>query len=170
LDSICSFKFEIVLEFAMSIIFDITDLILIADWFAAKETVNASCTGMGYRALSAEEELAELNRAKKQTIEMEMANSEIVGAAMARDQVMRFEKDGVVATFTKDARGALRVHISGDGTQQELTAIGQQLINKVRQQFAAEKVKRELGEQGFVVVDEYVDNSDKIRISVRKFR
>ncbi len=107
---------------------------------------------------------------KGRAVELEMANAEVIGDALVREETLSVEKDGVTATFRKDARGKLTLHVSGQGTEQELGAVGQKLLNRVRQQYAAEKVRSELQDKGFVLVDEYVDEQDNIRISVRRFQ
>lgn len=135
--------------------------------------IAAACAGLGYTrgvAVRLGETLESIARPRRERIEMEMANAEVIGEALAREQSIQVEKDGVVATFFKDARGQLSLHVDGERPKQELAQVGQELLNRVRQQYAYEKVKTELASRGFVLVDEHVDENDAIRISVRKFQ
>lgn len=158
----------------MSVIFVVIPAVA-AGWPAIAAAVGAACASLGYSAAKGVERSAEqalqamAQRQAYTTIELEMANAEVVGEAMVRGQNLQFEKDGVVATFSKDARGHLSLHVGGERTEQELAEVGQQLMNRVRQQYAYEKVKQELTGRGFVLVDEHVDADENIRISVRRF-
>lgn len=158
----------------MSVVFVVAVPMVAAGWPAIAAAVGAACAALGYTAAEGAEQMHQVvpteSGPRFTTIQMEMANAEVIGAAMARDQALRYEKDGVVATFTKDARGSLSLHVGGVCSEQELATIGQQLLNRVRQQFACEKVKQELAERGFVLVDEHVDGSENIRLSVRRFK
>jgi len=156
----------------MSVVFVVVPMV-IAGWPTIAAAVGAACAALGYCAAKAGEQAREMTSTAPtvvhNSIQMEMANSEVVSEAMVRDQSISYEKDGVVATFTKDARGALSLHVGGERSTEELSIIGRQLMNRVRQQFAYEKVKQELSKRGFVLVDEHVDESENIRISVRRF-
>jgi len=160
----------------MSVVFVVVPAVT-AGWPVIAALIGAACAGIGYTARKVAEE-REIVEAEQQAqagqpvareIELEMGNSEVIGEILAREQSIQLEKDGVIATFSKDARGALRLHVHGERTRQELAAIGQQLLNRVRQQFAYEKVKGELTSKGFTVVEEHVDESNNIRLSVRRF-
>jgi hypothetical protein len=152
----------------MSVIFVVIPAVA-AGWPAIAAAVGAACAALGYttRRMS-ERQLAE--ESNRESVELEMVNAEVIGEALAREQSIQVEKEGVIATFTKDARGRLRLHVDGERSRQELSAIGQQLLNRVRQQYACEKVKSELVSRGFVLVDEHVDENENIRLSVRRFR
>jgi len=160
----------------MSVVFVVVPAVM-AGWPVIASLIGAACASIGYTAHRAAEERdmiqvereAAAARPVSREIELEMGNSQVIGDALAREQSLRFEKDGVVATFSKDARGALRLHVHGERSREELAAIGQQLLNRVRQQFAYEKVKSELTSKGFTVVDDHVDENNNIRISVRRF-
>ena len=54
-------------------------------------------------------------------------------------------------------------------TDAQLQAIGQELVGKVTQQYAYNKVVTELKSQGFTVTDEEVTADQAIRIHVTKY-
>jgi len=154
----------------MSVVFTLVP-ILQAGWPLLSSLIASACSALGYNM--AREGEAELERTLRQnlpSIEMEMANAEVISDAMVREQVLQFTKGGVTATFRKDARGHLSLHVGGNRSETELAAVGQQLLNRVRQQFAYERVKQELTERGFVLVEEQVEANENIRISVRRFQ
>lgn len=158
----------------MSVVFVVVPAVA-AGWPVIAAAVGAACAALGYGAQRLSEQrtsanAAEVERPTTHQVELEMANAEVIGEALAREQSLQVEKDGVVATFSKDARGSLRLHVQGERSQKELSAIGTELLNRVRQQYAYEKVKSELVSKGFVLVDEHVDENSNIRLSVRCFR
>jgi hypothetical protein len=156
----------------MSVVFVVVPAVA-AGWPVIAAAVGAACAALGYGAQRLSEQRAPAKVVEEPTthqVELEMANAEVIGEALAREQSLQVEKDGVVATFSKDARGSLRLHVQGERSQKELSAIGTELLNRVRQQYAYEKVKSELVSKGFVLVDEHVDENSNIRLSVRCFR
>jgi hypothetical protein len=155
----------------MSVVFVVVPAVS-AGWPVMAAAIGAACAAMGYAAqrVTQDRETAVAKTPVKRRVELEMSNAEVIGASLSRDQSVQFEKDGVVATFTKDARGALSLHVDGERSREELARIGQQLLNQVRQQYACEKVKSEVLSQGFTLVDEHVDEQGNIRLSVRRFR
>jgi len=144
-----------------------------AGWPVLAAAIGAACAAAGYTAARTLEQRDADNVAStsvRHRVELEMSNAEVIGAALSREQSVQFEKDGVVATFTKDARGSLGLHVDGECSREELARIGQQLLNQVRQQYACEKVKSEVLSQGFSLVDEHVDEQGNVRLKVRRFR
>lgn len=156
----------------MSVIFVVIPAVA-AGWPAVAVAISAACAALGYNIRQAAESVgqkAQQSGAQRvNEVDLEMANAEVIGEALAREQSIQAEKEGIVATFSKDARGRLGLHVEGKGSREELATVGQELLNRVRQQYAVEKVKSELLGRGFVLVDEHVDENESIRISVRRF-
>ncbi|MBN1459508.1 MAG: DUF1257 domain-containing protein [Armatimonadetes bacterium] len=156
----------------MSVVFVVVPAVS-AGWPVMAAAIGAACAAMGYtahRTLEQRDVNAISSAPIRQRVELEMSHAEVIGEALSREQSVQFEKDGVVATFTKDARGNLGLHVDGELGREELTRVGQQLLNQVRQQYACEKVKSEVLTQGFSLVDEHVDEQGNIRLKVRRFR
>jgi hypothetical protein len=159
----------------MSVVFVVVPAVA-AGWPMIAAAVGAACAGLGFTVESsrdrAKERVEQIGRGgvAEGSVEMEMANAEVIGSALARDESIQVSKEGVTATFRKNARGKLTVHVDGKRSREELTAVGQQLMNRVRQQYATEKVKSELLGKGFVLVDEQVDERNNIRLKVRRFQ
>ena len=157
----------------MSVVFVVVPMVA-AGWPIISAAIGSACAALGYSLAKQNEAAAERETVPigplQQSIEMEMANAEVIGDALVREQVLQYEKDGVLATFKKDARGHLTLHVGGTRSEAELAAVGQQILNRVRQQFAYERVKQELTERGYTLVEEQVEANENIRISVRRFQ
>jgi hypothetical protein len=159
----------------MSVVFVVVPIVA-AGWPIISAAIGSACAALGYSMAKQSESARERERETlpvgplQQSIEMEMANAEVISDTMAREQVLQYEKDGVLATFKKDARGHLSLHVGGTRSEAELAAVGQQILNRVRQQFAYERVKQELTERGYTLVEEQVEANENIRISVRRFQ
>ena len=157
----------------MSVVFVVIPMIpaVAAGWPAVAAAVSSACAALGYviHQTSVVQVGKEQQASKTQSLELPITNAEVVGEALAREQSIKAEKGGVVATFSKDARGRLSLHVEGECSREELAAAGQELLNRVRQQYAVEKVKSELQSRGFVLVEEHVDENQSIRLAVRRF-
>ena len=77
--------------------------------------------------------------------EIEVDNSEILANAAGRGEEIVVEREGLRAVFTRDGRGALRVCMEGRGhSKAELRKIGQELVDRVTQQYVYHRVITEL--------------------------
>jgi hypothetical protein len=143
---------------------------VIASWPVITAAVTAAVASMGFamtRDCTVEdEEQSTTNRA-----EIELENSEILADASAGgEQKITVERDGIVASFTKDARGALRVCVEGEGlSKAQLRGIGEELIGRVTQQYAYHRLVTEMKERNMTVVHEEVDADRTVRIRVRNW-
>src|SRR5262249_22607699 len=96
-------------------------------------------------------------------------DSEILEGAGATGEELVVEKDGIRAVFSRDARGALKLCMEGEGySKGELKRIGEELIGRVTQQYVYHKMITELRDRHMAVVDEEVAEDRTIRIRVRK--
>ncbi len=144
--------------------------VIIASWPAIAAAITAAIGTAGF-ALSQEEEanvseeLSTRNRA-----EIDVENSEILAATAGAEQEMVVERDGIVARFSRDARGALRVCMEGDGVpKSRLKQIGEELVGRVTQQYVYHRVVSEMKERNMTVVQEEVDEDRTVRIRVRNW-
>jgi hypothetical protein len=80
------------------------------------------------------------------------------------------EREGVQVIFSRDARGALRLCVEGEGhSKQELRQIGQEVLDRVTQQYVYHRVVTELKERHMTIVDEEVSEDRTVRIRVRSW-
>ena len=80
------------------------------------------------------------------------------------------DRDGVRATFSRDARGALKLCLEGDHlSKAQLHALGEELMGRVTQQYAYHRIMSELKERNMTVVDEELSADQSVKIRVRNF-
>ncbi len=142
--------------------------IVIGNWPLISAAVTTAVASLGF-ALASDLEQAQTQGTRGKTrAEIEVPDSEILQEAAGADQEIMVERDGVRATFSRDARGALRVCMEGQGrSKAELRRIGQELIDRVTQQYVYHRIMTELNERGMTVVDEQVAEDRTVKIRVR---
>lgn len=155
----------------MSSVILVTPLI-IANWSVISAAVLGACGAMGFTVASGA--VAGGLRAKSESsvtrAEIEVENSEVLAGAAGTDEQMVVEKDGVRATFSRDARGALKVCMEGTGySKGQLKQIGQELMEQVTQQYVYHRVVTELNQRGMPIVHEEVEADRTVKIRVRNW-
>jgi hypothetical protein len=142
--------------------------VLIASWPVMSAAVTAAVGSLGFaivRNAGAQDSRTQVKTRTKAQIEVE--NSEVLGQCVSAETIV-VERDGVVATFSRDERGALKVCLDGEGhTKEELKQIGQELVNRVTQQYVYHRVVTELKERKMNIVDEEVAADSTVTIRVR---
>jgi hypothetical protein len=142
--------------------------ILIANWPAITAAVTAAVGAMGFAAV--QESNANLGATSTTREEIEVEDSEILAAAAGTAEEIIVERDGVRATFSRDARGALRVCLEGGGlSKAALRRLGNELIGRVTQQFAYHRIVTELKQRNMTIVDEQVTQDRTVKIRVRNW-
>ena len=142
---------------------------VIAAWPAITSAVVGAATAMGYSA-------AAKNKKDKQalqnetTVEIEVKNSNIITEGLGSEDNLVFQKGDITVTFYKDQRGSCGIQVCGEGhTEAELTDIGTEISQKVVQQYVYNKLKTELKNKDFVILDEDVEDNKTIKINVRRW-
>ncbi|MCC7083401.1 MAG: hypothetical protein IT427_00160 [Pirellulales bacterium] len=133
--------------------------------------ISAAIASMGFttveEAVSASRTTSVVTN-EKETIEVE--NSEILAGGEGLNEQTIVEKDGIRATFSRDARGALRVCMEGRGlSKQQLRELGEELIGRVTQQFVYHRIVTELKEKNMAIVGEEVTADRVVRLRVRNW-
>jgi len=149
--------------------------VIIASWPAITAAVTAAVGTMGFamaRDFECSQSTAsteELETAGNRAV-IELEDSEIMAGAVGVDQKIVVERDGITATFSRDARGALKVCVEGGGLSKgELRQLGQDLIGRVTQQYVYHRLVTEMKERNMAVVHEEVDEDRTVRIRVRNW-
>ena len=142
--------------------------VLIASWPVMSAAVTAAVGSMGFAIIrnagAAEVKTTAKARSKA---EIEVENSEILGE-VASAQTIVVERDGIRATFTRDERGAMKVCLDGEGhSKEELKRVGQELVDRVTQQYVYHRVVTELKQRNMNIVDEEVAADRTVTIRVR---
>ena len=148
----------------MSSVVVVTPLI-IAGWPVITAAVTAAVGSMGFSVVSAER--PQVATATKVRTEIDVEDSEVLESAAPAGGELVVERDGVRCIFSRDARGALKLCVEGEGhSKSELKRIGEELLGRVTQQYVYHRVVSELQARNMHIVDEEVgaDNTVKIRV------
>ncbi len=152
----------------MSTVIVITPII-IASWPAIAAAVTAAVGTMGFAAARSRD-LALAHHQEASRAEIEVEDSEILADATGSSEEMVVERDGIRACFSRDGRGSLRVCMEGHGhSKAELRRIGEELVGRVTQQYAYNRVVTGLKERGMAIVDEQVASDRTVKIRVRNW-
>jgi len=143
--------------------------IIIANWPMITAAVGAAVGTMGFAMVRREEAITQ-RTATKSREEIEVDNSEILPSAIGAEEEIVVEREGLRAIFTRDARGSLRVCMEGTGqSRSELRRLGQELIDRVTQQYVYHRVVTELKARNMAIVDEEVTEDRTVKIRVRSW-
>ena len=143
--------------------------IIIANWPVITAVVAAAVGSLGFSTVQAtESEQSHVADAAREEIEVD--NSEILASAAGRGEEIVVEREGLRAVFTRDARGTLRVCMEGRGqSKAELRRIGQELVDRVTQQYVYHRVMTEMKQRNMHVVSEEVAEDRTVKIRVRNW-
>ncbi len=143
--------------------------IIIANWPVITAVVGAAVGTLGFSAVQGVE--AEKSHVAGTTREeIEVDNSDILASAAGRGEEIVVEREGVRAIFSRDGRGSLRVCMEGKGhSKAEVRKIGQELVDRVTQQYVYHRVMTEMQERKMHVVSEEVAEDRTVKIRVRNW-
>ena len=143
--------------------------VVIAAWPAFSAAVVAAAASLGYQVASEAKNQADAAAQKlAQPVRLEIERSEVVTDQLGRDQHMTVTRSGITVTFSRDARGRASLHVTGSGqSQEELRALGEELSQRVVQQYVYQKLMDEMRKRGFNVVEEEQNEDQSIRLKVR---
>jgi len=147
--------------------------LVIAGWPIISAAVTGAVASMGFNiiqsASAAENSHMDLRNQVQGTsrVDIELEESEILQESAGAERIV-VERDGMRAIFTRDERGALKLCMEGEGvSKSELKRVGEELINRVTQQFVYNRVVTELKQRNMTIVDEQVSADRTVKIRVR---
>jgi len=143
--------------------------IVIASWPVISAAVTAAVGSMGFSIVrGAASTPAAVCTQSTVKAEIEVEDSEILKESAGSGETIVVERDGIQATFSRDARGALKLCMEGSGqSKAELQRIGQELVDRVTQQYVYHKIVTELKGRNMHIVDEEVATDRTVTIRVR---
>lgn len=142
--------------------------ILITSWPAITAAVTAAVGTLGFSAVQDAAARGSSDIANREEIEIE--DSEILADTAGTAQQITVERDGLRATFSRDARGVLRLCMEGSGhSKNELRKLGETLLGRVTQQYAYHRIVSELKDRNMTIVDEEMTDTDSVKIRVRNW-
>jgi hypothetical protein len=157
----------------MSAILILTPLIIGAGWPAVTAAAAGAAVALGLTVRATAREgiaAAEEETAVKNSVELEVKNSEVLGNVRTEQQIVLRAKDGVEVRVKRDARGRCVVCASGKGkTKAELKAFAEQFTDRMTQCFVYNRVMTELKAKGFQVMSEERAKDETMNIRVRQW-
>ena len=142
--------------------------LIVGGWPVITAAVTAAIGTMGFSVATAGAAQRQTRVANRTEIEVE--DSEILQNAAGIEQSLVVERDGIRAVFSRDARGALKVCMEGEGvSKSELKRVGEELIGRVTQQYAYHRIVSELQDRNMTIVDEEFAADRTVKIRVRNF-
>ncbi|MCX7017705.1 MAG: hypothetical protein NTY46_01660 [Candidatus Sumerlaeota bacterium] len=113
----------------------------------------------------------EMSRQRIVTIPLESVVKDVVAEEIGRDQVLRFVKDNTVLVFKRDTRGKFSIEIMGPESMEtrELQTAGMEFAKTLVQQFACNKITKEMEARGANVVSEEVNENGDIVLKLRRW-
>ncbi len=143
--------------------------IIVANWPVITAVVGAAVGSLGFAVVRGEETSQQRGETTTRE-EIEIDNSEILTSDTGFEEEIVVQREGVRAIFSRDARGVLRVCMEGRGTSHaELRRWGQELIDRVTQQYAYHRIVTELKARNMTIVDEQVEEDHTVKIRVRSW-
>jgi hypothetical protein len=145
--------------------------VVVAAWPVFSAVVAAAATSLGYTVVAdVLDKVGPMTAATKtnRQVELQIANTELVTDQLGRDQHIAVTRGGVTVTFSRDARGQARLCVTGVGeTEEALRAFGEELSQRVVQQYVYQRLIDECRARQFLVVEEEVEADKSIRLKVR---
>src|SRR5688500_5971053 len=145
--------------------------VVVAAWPAFSSAVVAAAGSMGY--VVAEETVSHFlgtkqTESRQTSVNLDIPKSEIVTGQLGRDQRMSVARDGITVTFSRDERGKAGLCVTGAGhTEEELRAAGEELSQRVVQQYVYQRLMQEVQTRGYVVVEQNTDARQAIHMRIR---
>jgi hypothetical protein len=143
--------------------------VLISSWPAISAAVAGAAAAMGLLAKDrVKDELKETQSSQLTSIEMELENSQVASDNLSLGQEIVLTKGNIEIHVTRDERGRCSICTRGTGySKAELKQVAEEFSGKVTQAFIYNRVKTELKNKGFQVVNEEVAEDQTVRIHVR---
>ena len=147
--------------------------IIIGGWPTISAAAAGAAAALGFTMQKVAIELLHGTKVKENvqnSVEVEVAESEIVAQNLAVNQQIVLTKGDIRLTLERDARGRCKVCASSQGhTKAQLQQAAEEFTQKLTQCFVYKKVMKELKSKSFQVVNEEVTQNQDIRIHVRRW-
>jgi hypothetical protein len=148
----------------MSSVVVVTPLI-VAGWPVITAAVTAAVGSLGFSIVRAPAATAPKSKTRA---EIDVEDSEILQETASIGGEIIVERDGLRAIFSRDALGSLKLCMEGENhSKAELKQLGQDLLNRVTQQYVYHRIVSELHERHVTIVDEQVTADRTVKLRVR---
>jgi len=157
----------------MSAILILTPLIVGGGWTAISAAAAGAAVALGLTVrATAKEEITTAREeiAVKNSVEVEVKNSEVLENVATEQQIVLQGEGGVEVRVKRDARGRCVVCASGKGkTKAQLKAFAERFTERMTQCFVYNRVMTELKAKGFQVMSEDRAKDETVNIRVRRW-
>ena len=145
--------------------------VIIGSWPAITAAVAGAAAALGLAVThSVKESVEQANAEVEQSVEVELAQSQVLAQSMATGKEIVLTKDNVELRVSRDQRGRCVVCAKGLGySKAELKQIAEEFTQKLTQCFTYNRVVSELKNKNFQIVNEEVTEDESVRINVRRW-
>ena len=142
--------------------------VVIASWPGFSAAVVAAATSLGYTIAKEASASGTVTTEAKKSIQLDISQSEIVTGQLGRDEQITVSREGVTVTFARDIRGRASLCVTGEGySDAVLRAQGEELSQRVVQQYVYRKLLDECQKRQFTIVEDTVEENQAIRLKIR---
>lgn len=138
--------------------------VVISTWPMFAAAITTACASAGFRLVRKEPAAAR----ELPSLDLTMENMEVVAETLINDKEISVERDGVIVTFSRDARGRFKTCVKGDRPKAELKKIGEELAGLVVQNYVHRRLMQELESQGFLTMSEEMTADKSVHLHVRR--
>ena len=103
-------------------------------------------------------------------VDIAMEKSQAVSAGIAVGETVVFSKDDIQVKFYRDHQGKYGICVEGQYSQEQLREIGQQLADKITQQYVYNQLVTELQNRNYQVIDQQTRQDGTVTMHVRTFQ
>jgi ABC-type transporter MlaC component len=145
--------------------------VIIGSWPAITAAVAGAAAALGMAVThSVKESVEQANAEVEQSVQVELAQSQILAQSIATGKEIVVTKDNVELRVSRDQRGRCVVCAKGLGySKAELKQIAEEFTQKLTQCFTYNRVVSELKNKNFQIVNEEVTEDESVRINVRRW-
>jgi hypothetical protein len=147
--------------------------VIVGGWPVISAAVVGAATALGFtvsKTLREEVQQTTQNLQAVESVETELADSEVLAQNLATSQQIVVTKGDIKIVVGRDARGRCKVCTTGKGhSKAELKQVAEEFTQKLTQCFVYNKVMKQLKAKNFQVVNEEVTQNQDIRINVRRW-
>ncbi len=143
--------------------------IIIGNWPVISAAVAGAVSALGFTTVKdAAKTLLEVKKNCKE-VTLQVESSEVVTEALSLDQSLVFSRQNITLHFSRDARGHCSVKVYGMQGEAELKKLGQEVSQRIVQQYVYNRLMSELKDKNYHIVEENVDDQQTIQLKVRKW-
>lgn len=144
---------------------------VMASWPVFAAAAAAAGAAMGLQIAKGMASGIEAHQEEETCVDVAVPNSHALAGSVDEGESMTLKGNGFSVFFRKTGRGDCEMRVEGKGkSKAELETLGKQLLNKIAQQYAYQKVTAEMKKRGFQVVQEKVDEDQNIKLTVRRWK